>query len=223
MPMGGRCNGTTMEGTFCFIDMAGFTALTEAHGDETAADLVERFVGLVRKAGDETNARLVASIGDGAFVVADRPEDGVHFVTSLFRLAAAEADFPALRAGLHHGEALERDGNYFGASVNLAARVASQAAGCQVLSTSVAAEAAVRIGTAIESLGTFTLRNVRDPVELFALSVAAEDQRTAIDPVCRMSLNPDVAAGRLRHQGKDYWFCSLDCAASFAANPDAYS
>lgn len=211
------------EYTFCFIDMAGFTALTEAHGDELAADLVERFVALVTRACDDTRVQLVSTIGDGAFVVATRPEDGVRFVTRVFGLTANEPDFPALRAGLHHGEALERGGNYVGASVNLAARVASQAAGCQALSTSTTAEAAARLGTPVESVGTFTLRNVRNPIELFSLRVGAHDERATIDPVCRMSLDPNIAAGRLRHQGVDYWFCSLGCAATFAANPAIYA
>lgn len=32
-----------VEATFCFVDLAGFTALTEAHGDDAAADLIARF------------------------------------------------------------------------------------------------------------------------------------------------------------------------------------
>jgi class 3 adenylate cyclase len=48
-----------MEGTFCFIDMAGFTALTEAHGDETAANLVERFISIVTTVAAGTGSRLV--------------------------------------------------------------------------------------------------------------------------------------------------------------------
>ena len=212
-----------MEGTFCFIDMAGFTALTEAHGDETAADLVDRFVALIETSIRPTGARLVATIGDGAFMVAPRPEDGIRFVERLFALSAEEPNFPALRVGLHHGEALERNGTYFGASVNLAARVAAQARGSQVIATAIVAEAARQQGFGVESVGTFSLRNVRGSLELFALSVLASDQGWVVDPVCRMNLQPDGAAGRLRHLGKDYWFCSLDCVAAFAADPAAFA
>lgn len=211
-----------MEGTFCFIDMAGFTALTEAHGDETAADLVDRFAALVENAISLAAGRLVATIGDGAFVFAPRPEDGVHFVEKLFALAAAEPNFPALRVGLHHGDALERNGSYYGTSVNLAARVASQARGSQALGTSIIAEAARRRGVTVEDVGTFSLRNVREPVELFALSVLAKEHGSVIDPVCRMSLQPESAVGRLRHAENDYWFCSLDCAGSFALDPSTF-
>lgn len=211
-----------MEGTFCFVDMAGFTALTEAHGDETAADLVDRFVALVENAIQSTAGRLVAAIGDGAFVLAPGPQDGIRFVGALFALAAVEPDFPALRVGLHHGEALERGGSYYGAAVNLAARVASQARGWQALGTTIIAEAARRQGIAVEGMGSFSLRNVREPVDLFELRVLAGDHGSVIDPVCRMNFHPERAAGRLRHAGNDYWFCSLQCVASFARDPQAF-
>jgi adenylate cyclase len=212
-----------MEGTFCFIDMAGFTALTEAHGDETAANLVERFISIVTTVAAGTGSRLVASIGDGAFVVAERPANAIRFLQELFARTASEPDFPALRAGLHHGEALERGGNYFGASVNMAARVAAQSGGCQVLGTMTVLEAAAQLGVAIETTGTVRLKNVRDPVELFSLGVTTTNQPSAIDPVCRMSLRPEAAVGRLRHDGSDYWFCSPACAASFAATPGSFA
>lgn len=43
-----------------------------------------------------------------------------------------------------------------------------------------------------------------------------------IDPVCRMSVVPASAAGRLRYADAEWWFCSLDCAGRFAADPDRY-
>ena len=207
-----------MEGTFCFVDLAGFTALTEAHGAEAAADLVGRFTSLVRSAlGEE--GRLIDRIGDAAFVVCTTPGDGVSFVTRLFSSAATEPDFPVLRAGLNHGDALEREGSFYGATVNLAARVAAMARSGQILATSQVAEAARSRGVHTESLGVVGLRNVRDPVELFLLNLVPTDHPEMIDPVCRMRVHPEKAAGRLRHEGVDYWFCSLNCAQQFAQNP----
>lgn len=211
-----------MEGTYCFIDMAGFTALTEAHGDETAADLAGRFAALVGDAARSCQGRLVTTIGDGAFVLFPRPEDGVRFVVQLFAVATSELDFPVLRVGLHHGAAVEREGTFYGAAVNLAARIASRARGSQVLATSMVANAARDQGIAAESVGTFHLRNVREPVELFALTVEAADHGAVIDPVCRMSLQPDGAVGRFRYRDADYWFCSVGCAESFANSPEEY-
>jgi adenylate cyclase len=211
-----------MEGTFCFVDLAGFTALTEAHGAEAAADLVGRFTVLVRGA-LESHGRFIDRIGDAAFVVCPTAEEGVAFVMQLFDHAAGEADFPALRAGLHHGEALERDDSFYGSTVNVAARVAARAGGGQAVATRQVADAAKRRGLLVESLGVIALRNVREPLELFLLNASTAEQPIAIDPVCRMRVQPSKAAGRVTHAGTDYWFCSLDCVSQFARDPTAFT
>lgn len=211
-----------MEATFCFVDIAGFTALTETHGAEAAADLVDRFTGLV-EAALAGNGRLVERVGDAAFVTTPGPVPAVRFVIRLFAAATLEPEFPALRAGLHHGEALERDGRLFGPAINLAARVAAQARGGQVLATAAVAEAARTEGVDVTALGAFVLRNVRDPAELFALHVDAGSATDAVDPVCRMRVSRERGAGSLRFEGVEYWFCSLDCAQRFATSPGDYT
>jgi YHS domain-containing protein len=44
-----------------------------------------------------------------------------------------------------------------------------------------------------------------------------------IDPVCRMAVDPDRAAGRLTHEGTVYYFCSLPCAGHFASYPERFA
>ena len=151
------------------------------------------------------------------------PVSGVRFVRRLFAIAAEEPDFPILRAGLHHGEALERDGSFLGSTINVAARVAAQARGGQILATTAVADAARAEGIAVTSIGLVSLRHVRDSVELFELHpTVATGETDAIDPVCRMRVERKQAAGRLRFADVEYWFCSLPCVAAFAANPHAY-
>ena len=87
------------EATFTFVDLAGFTALTETHGDAAAASLVERFSDLVATA-TKTDARLVSIVGDGAFLVSDDPASALRMVGRLVELAQLEPNFPELRAGL---------------------------------------------------------------------------------------------------------------------------
>ena len=64
----------------------------------------------------------------------------------------------------------------------------------------------------------------REHGELLAglLNTSTAEQGIAIDPVCRMRVQPSKAAGRLSHEGVDYWFCSLDCASEFAHDPAAF-
>ena len=204
--------------TFSFIDLAGFTALTEAQGDEDAADVATLFAELTRAAlgpGD----RLVKTIGDAVLVTSPDPNAGVDLVERLLSHAGAEPDFPSLRAGLHHGDAVERGGDVFGASVNLAARVAAEAHAGEVLGTEPIAQAAQECGIPVAHLGSVLLKNVREPIPLYSLALVLGDSDTPIDPVCRAPVDRRGAAGRLRYRGAEYWFCSLTCAAAFASNP----
>lgn len=215
-------SGGRIEATFGFVDLAGYTALTEAHGAKAAADCVERFVAWTREALAD-DGRLIDRIGDAVFVTMPSPVSGVRFARRLFTLTSRQPDFPILRAGLHHGEALERDGSFFGSTINVAARVAAQARGGQILATARVADAARAEGIAVSGIGAVSLRNVRDAVELFELQLtAAAADAGAIDPVCRMRVQRKRAAGRLRFDDVEYWFCSLQCVAAFAANPHAY-
>lgn len=210
-----------VERTVAFVDLAGFTALTEAMGDSAAVSLLERFTALTResmRAGDE----LVKEIGDAVMLASASPQQGLTLVEGLFGACFAEPDFPLPRAGLHHGPVVERGADYFGATVNLAARIAGQAHGGQVLASAPVAEAAREHGLDVVDLGQFGLRNLSGPVELWEIRLGVSDDAAGIDPVCRMRVSRDDAAGRLRFESHDYWFCSLACAATFASSPDPY-
>jgi class 3 adenylate cyclase/YHS domain-containing protein len=207
-----------VEATFCFADLAGFTALTEAHGDEDAADVAMRFADIARRSLD-TGDRLVKTIGDAVLLTSPNPEHGVALVERVLVRAAAEPNFPSLRAGLHHGEAVQRDGDVYGAAVNLAARVAAEAHAGEVLGTEPIAEAARESGIAVAELGKVLLKNVRASVEIFSLGLIVGIGDTPVDPVCRKPIERRSAAGRLSYRGTEYWFCSLTCAAAFASNP----
>lgn len=211
-----------VESTFCFIDLAGFSALTEAHGDEAAADLVESFCELVDQARDG-QGRVVKTIGDAVLLSIDSADEAVRFLSRLWSLSVARDDFPVLRAGLHHGEAVERDGDVFGAAVNLAARIAALARGDEVLSSSAVAQAARLRGVEVTNLGVSTFRNMQHPVELYSLHFASAWSLAAIDPVCHMRVDRQRAAGSLCYRGESYWFCSLECAARFGKDPRSFT
>jgi len=208
----------TIEATFAFVDLAGFTAMTEAHGDTEAVAIVRAFRDrALQVIGPEDE--LVKTIGDAVMLAFPGPDAAIAATTRLFTALAA-TDLPVARAGLHHGSAIEHNGDYLGASVNLTARVAGQAHGAQVLATTDVAEAARRQGVTVVDLGCFELRNIAERLELFQIEVNPDATGSVIDPVCRMQVRRADAAGRLRHRDRDYWFCSLDCAAAFTADPD---
>jgi len=206
--------------TFCFVDLAGYSALTEAHGPHSAADLALAFERMTRDAlGDD--GELVDLIGDAVFVTAPAPVAALGFLDRLWHQALGELGFPVLRAGLHHGEAARRGARWFGSAVNVAARIAARAGGGEILGSAPIADAARSRGIPVVALGPVALRNIVDPVELFALTIAPATEH-AIDPVCRMQVSREHPVGRVRVGEREYLFCSLDCTHRFTARPDAY-
>ena len=135
------------------IDLAGYTALTEHHGDLHAADLADAFADLARGClrGDD---RLIKTIGDAVLLAAASPSQGIHLVERILDALGTLDRAPLTRTGLHHGEAVERDGDVFGTAVNIASRVAAHAEGGQVLATHGVAAAARELGVPVTAHGS---------------------------------------------------------------------
>ena len=181
----------TVEATFVFADIAGFTALTEAHGDEEAAALVADFCAAVAAELPASGGTQVKTIGDALMLSIPDPAAAVLLALRITHELMLGHGAPAVRVGLHHGSAVERDGDYFGAAVNLAARVSAEASGGEVLLTGATAALAPQLaGVLYEPRGRRALRNVREPVELFAAVRAAESSTTALPCSARSSINP---------------------------------
>ena len=209
-----------------FADIAGFTALTEAHGDEEAAALVAGFEDAVRAELSASGGKQVKTIGDALMLTVPDPGAAIVLGLRITHELMLGHGAPAVRVGLHHGPAVERGGDYFGAAVNLAARVSGEASGGEVLVTGGTAALAPELpGVLYEPRGRRTLRNVREPVELFAAVRTGDANQSSLphDPVCRMAVDPDRAAGRLVYHDTTYFFCTLACAAQFARDPESFA
>ncbi len=216
--------GTHIEATFCFVDIAGYTALTEAHGEGAAADLLEDFSGLVREC-VEGLGQIHELTGDCSFLVFPDPLAAMSALSALYESIADRQDFPVVRAGLHHGEALFRGNRYFGSTVNVAARVAAQAIGGQILCTKNVADILIsenRSGVEVAHQGLVSLRNIPGPVDVYEVILSGVSREYAIDPVCKMQVNKRAAPGSLYFGNNRYWFCSLMCVELFAKQPLSY-
>ena len=192
--------------TFLFADIAGFTALTEAHGDEDAADLALDFAVRVRDSLAGGRGEVVKTIGDAVMIRIHAPATAIALGLEIVDEVMAGHGQPTVRVGMHMGPASERDADFFGASVNLAARIAASAAGGEVLLSAAVRDAAGAVdGVGFVSLGRHRLRNVAEPVELYAAYRYAADSRPvrALDPVCRMAIAPGREARRISHAGTD--------------------
>lgn len=213
--------------TFLFADLAGYTALTEAHGDEHAADLAGRFFESVRGLLTDYGAQEVKSIGDALMLRSTEPAGVTRLAVRIVNDFGARAGFPHVRAGIHTGPAVSRDGDWFGATVNVAARVADLAHDGEVLITRATRDAIASEHPELElrPLGRRRLKNVRDPVEVFAAVTRTDEfaRGYPLDPVCRMGVDTAEPHERRTFAGREYYFCSKACHDAFHADPHHYA
>ncbi|MBI5106068.1 MAG: MerR family transcriptional regulator [Solirubrobacterales bacterium] len=146
-----------------FADLAGYTRLTEEVGEEEAVSAVERFVEDVENTLPD-DARIIKTIGDEVMVVGSDPSALVDWAVGFQQLHGEMRPMP--RIGLHYGEVLYRDGDYYGREVNLSARVAARSAGGEVLVTrSVVEQAGPHLE--FQRIGEVRLKGFSESTELF--------------------------------------------------------
>ena len=150
-----------------FVDLAGFTRLTEELGDATAAE----YGGLLRDAAEEAagrhGGRLVKLLGDGAMLVFPSADAAVTAALELLGPVRWPQRLPPAHVGVHSGPVIERDGDFFGRTVNLAARLSASAAPGTVLVTDETVAAVPGGRFLFRRLGPIRLRNVPRPVECY--------------------------------------------------------
>jgi class 3 adenylate cyclase/YHS domain-containing protein len=209
--------------TFLIGDLAGYTALTEAHGGEEAARVVARYAELA-EAAMPAGVQLVERVGDAVLMVGAVARDVVLAGVRLRDAVEGEPVFPEVSVGIDCGAAIESAGRYFGTPLNVAARLAAHARPGQVLCTQRIVALPPPEGLAYRELGPVRLRNVPTPVTLFeVVEPARADEGTALDPVCRMRVRIADAPARLPYRGAAWYFCSFACARLFAERPSDYA
>jgi adenylate cyclase len=216
---------TEQVSTFLFADMAGYAALTEAHGDQDAAELAADFFGCVRQLGPEYGGEEVKTIGDAVLLRCDKGAAAVELGLGPVEGVGERPRFPLIRVGMHTGSAIERDGDWFGAAVNLAARVSGLAAGREVLLTQATRDAVGQPGgIEFRHRGLQRFKHISQLIDVYRATRAGETaEGSPVDPVCRMAVDPGQGAGVVTYGGVEYHFCSLDCARAFATAPGEYA
>ncbi len=166
--------------TFLFCDLVGFTALTAAEGDMRGADVCIEFGERVRPLLGEHEAEQIKSIGDALMLRSDDAAQGIRLGIRIVSDLERVEGFPPVRVGVNTGPAVARNSDWYGNTVNVAARLCSAAGGGQVLASEHAVEVAGRV-RALE-LGErrlHWLKNVTEPVAADSVALRERAGRLA--------------------------------------------
>jgi adenylate cyclase len=161
----GLLNPTDRPPAICFLDLTGYTRLTDERGDEHAADLAGRLSRLVQRTSSQHGGRAVKWLGDGVMFFFRDPGPGV--LAALEMVAGAkEAGLPPAHVGLHAGPVLFQEGDYFGRTVNVAARIADYARQGEVLVSDEVVAASQVPKVAFDPIGPVELKGLTEAVSL---------------------------------------------------------
>jgi adenylate cyclase len=149
----------------CFLDLTGYTRLTEERGDEAAAELAGRLAGLVRRSAQEHDGTPVKWLGDGVMFYFREPGDAVLAALEMAEVVGSHG-LPPAHVGIHAGPVVFQDGDYFGRTVNLAARIADYARPGEVLVSQEVVDAADRGPVAFTEIGPVELKGVPGTLRL---------------------------------------------------------
>jgi adenylate cyclase len=150
----------------CFLDLEGYTRLTDELGDREAARLAEALAGVVDRRTREHRGQPVKWLGDGVMCYFRDPTGAVAAALDMVD-DAPRAGLPRAHVGVAAGPVVVQAGDYFGRTVNLAARIGEHAHGGQVLVDEVVAESTAPPGVAFRELGRVELKGLLQPVRLF--------------------------------------------------------
>jgi adenylate cyclase len=149
----------------CFLDITGYTRLTEERGDEAAAELAGTLSRMVRRSSRSYGGKPVKWLGDGVMFYFPDPGSGVLAALDMVE-GAANAGLPPAHVGLHTGPVLFQEGDYFGRTVNLAARIAEYARPGEVVVSQDVVEVVDAIPVSFVEIGPVELKGVSGALRL---------------------------------------------------------
>jgi adenylate cyclase len=156
----------------CFLDLTGYTRLTEERGDEAAAELAETLAAVVRRRSQEHGGRPVKWLGDGVMFYFQDPGESVLAALDMVEGVATQA-LPPARVGIDAGPVIFQEGDYYGRTVNIAARIAEYARPGEVLVSQEVVDASEGTPVTFSGIGAVELKGVSGTLRLLSA------QRTA--------------------------------------------
>jgi len=149
----------------CFLDITGYTHLTQEHGDAAAANLADVLARLVQRTSSKHDGRPVKWLGDGVMIWFRDPGPGVIAALDMVD-GVKEAGLPPAHVGLHAGPVIFQEGDYYGQTVNLASRIADYARPGEVLVSQEVVNASADVGASFTEIGPVELKGVSGTIHL---------------------------------------------------------
>jgi adenylate cyclase len=212
---------------FAFVDVSGFTALTERDGDEHAVDVLTAFRSLLRDICSRRGVRIAKWLGDGAMLVCVDTRPLLETVLEL-HYVVNEVSGPdpvatvSIRTGITSGDVILMEGDdYVGHCVNVASKLCDLAAPGEALAAPSVLEHLPSWG-AVAAENQLDLRGVRSPVPVSSIRMACDGSDGARDPICGLPLSHDTAE-EIAHdvRGAVVLFCSPGCVDTWRRRPAA--
>ncbi len=164
----GLWNRVSTTPAICFLDISGYTRLTEERGDRAAAELVTHLSTLVQQAADRHSGKVVKRLGDGVMLHFRDPRNAVVAALEMLEAISAASMSPA-HVGVDTGPVVFQGGDYFGRTVNIAARIAEHAEPGQLLVSQEVVDRVDESEVAFTPIGSVVLKGVSQPVRLHSV------------------------------------------------------
>jgi adenylate cyclase len=190
-------------------DLSGYTSLTDTHGAIAAADVIDKFLGILERSLVGTS-KFHQRTGDEVLVVASSADDLHDTAVALMQNSSAEHEFLQVHGGLHYGKILKRNDDYYGNTINLTSRIAAKENPGSLWCSDEFVKALMNASIPkFCAKGKHSFKNLPFETEVFELIIDQCDT-LYIDPVCRMLIRDTDQA--LPHPGNDeIYFCSEYC------------
>jgi class 3 adenylate cyclase len=209
--------------SFAFVDVKGFTALTEREGDEQAVEVLTAFRALLRDICARRSVRIAKWLGDGAMLVCVETRPLLEAIIELHHVVGEVSGLVqeiSLRSGITSGDVILMEGDdYIGHCVNVAARLCDLAQGDEALADPSVMADLPRWGSA-RVYRDISLRGVEKPVRVSSIGMATAGTDHLLDPICGLPMSHATAEERARDaEGTVALFCSPGCLDTWQRRP----
>jgi class 3 adenylate cyclase len=211
--------------SFAFVDVSGFTALTERNGDEHAVEVLTAFRALMREICGRRGVRIAKWLGDGVMLVCVETAPLVDAILELHQVVGSltgPAQSVSIRSGVTSGDVILMEGDdYIGHCINVAARLCDLAEAGEALADPTVLDDLPRWG-AVTARRDVVLRGVERPVPAASIGMTLHGGPTRPDPICGLPLSEGTAVEVVVDgDGRPVLFCSAGCLDTWVRRPAA--